>query len=741
MSPVLWLLTLFLVLAPSAHAAPPEFMTYQGFLVDGNGNPLAPSTPANYPVIFRIFTAATGGTRLWSEQQIVTVDKGNFSVILGEGTPVSGEARPTLSSLLAGPNNATRYMSLSVTIGSTTSEMLPRLRLLPAPYSFTSTSANGLINPNGTSVVAYANNRVEVYGDLFTPGVISGNGSGLTGLSAAQIPALSAANLTSGTLADARLSANVALRSGGNTFAGTQVINGNVAFNAAGIPMNFGASTGDKLSLYGASGNHYGFGVQNGLLQIHTDLPASDVTFGSGASASMAETMRIKGNGNVGIGTNNPTAKLEVNGAVKIIGANTLEFGGGITAKDGAAGRIGYGTYTPNTLDIVGAGANNTIRKVKIFAEGGADFTGGIRARGGPPGSTGVNNNGYAFAGNGGDNDSGMFSSADGQVEFHSNGSERMRVVGPRVGINTTSPRVPLDVVGSISYTVNATQPQDLSIDVLDATGLNNGPSAVTKNITILAENHVAAVGFVASSDRRIKTGITTSPKEKDLAAIQQLRVAEYGMKDTIGHGATRRKGFIAQEVEQIIPQAVSRNVSFIPDIFALATNVSYTASAKALTLTLSKPHELKAGERLRLHLDSDRHDLTVARVLSPYAFVVEGCAQSPEKVFVYGREVNDFRTVDYDLIFTTSVGAIQELAAKVQCLESENKRLAQVEKATAEATLKHQGEMTALHRQMNDLKQMVQQLAAARTTPQNEAGRNVEGAAVGTDAQTSATR
>src|SRR5688572_3828063 len=256
-SPVLCFLTLFLVLAPSAQAAPPEFMTYQGFLVDGNGNPLAPSTPANYPVIFRIFTAATGGTRLWSEQQIVTVDKGNFSVILGEGTPVSGEARPTLSSVLAGPNNATRYMSLSVTIGSTTSEMLPRLRLLPAPYSFTSTSANGLINPNGTSVVAYANNRVEVYGDLFTSGVISGNGSGLTGLSAAQIPALSAASLTSGTLADARLSANVALRSGGNTFAGTQVINGNVAINAAGIPLNFGASTGDKLSLYGASGNHY----------------------------------------------------------------------------------------------------------------------------------------------------------------------------------------------------------------------------------------------------------------------------------------------------------------------------------------------------------------------------------------------------------------------------------------------------------------------------------------------------
>ena len=85
--------------------------------------------------------------------------------------------------------------------------------------------------------------------------------------------------------------------------------------------------------------------------------------------------------------------------------------------------------------------------------------------------------------------------------------------------------------------------------------------------------------------------------------------------------------------------------------------------------------------------------------------------------------------------------GAIQELAAKVQSLESENKRLAQVEKEAAEIALKHQTEMTALHRQMNDLKQMVQQLAAARTSPQGDTARNVEGASVGTDAQTGAGR
>ena len=55
------------------HAAdvPPELMTYQGYLVDGNGKPLGSvvdpldstqrvSAPANYDVVFRIYNEKSG---------------------------------------------------------------------------------------------------------------------------------------------------------------------------------------------------------------------------------------------------------------------------------------------------------------------------------------------------------------------------------------------------------------------------------------------------------------------------------------------------------------------------------------------------------------------------------------------------------------------------------------------------------------------------------------------------------
>ncbi len=78
------------------------------------------------------------------------------------------------------------------------------------------------------------------------------------------------------------------------------------------------------------------------------------------------------------------------------------------------------------------------------------EVNGGVRARGGSPGGGGGNNNGYAFSGNGGDSDSGLFSSADGQLEFYNNAQERVRITSlGKVGIGTNAPDALLHVKDS----------------------------------------------------------------------------------------------------------------------------------------------------------------------------------------------------------------------------------------------------------------------------------------------------
>jgi hypothetical protein len=92
----------------------------------------------------------------------------------------------------------------------------------------------------------------------------------------------------------------------------TVLRNGNigVATTTPGFAFSFGQALGDKISLWSNSTNSYGFGIQSGLLQIHTDVPVADIAFGYGSSASFTERMRVQGNGKVGIGISAPNAPL-----------------------------------------------------------------------------------------------------------------------------------------------------------------------------------------------------------------------------------------------------------------------------------------------------------------------------------------------------------------------------------------------------------------------------------------------
>jgi Chaperone of endosialidase len=85
----------------------------------------------------------------------------------------------------------------------------------------------------------------------------------------------------------------------GKTALFINITSGNVGIgtDTPGFPLTFPSTLGDKISLYGQSGAHYGFGIQGSLLQIHTADANSDIAFGYGKSDSLTETMRIRGNG------------------------------------------------------------------------------------------------------------------------------------------------------------------------------------------------------------------------------------------------------------------------------------------------------------------------------------------------------------------------------------------------------------------------------------------------------------
>ncbi len=157
---LLFILSATVPRALAATASPPERLSYQGFLADSDNNPLGPIDPENHTVVFRIYDASTGGVLMWSEQQVVTVAKGVFSVQLGEGSVTQNEPHGSLSSVFGGTDASDRYLELDVTDQG--GRLAPRLRLLTSPYAFLAKNvADGAVDSSKLAEGSVGSSKIQ----------------------------------------------------------------------------------------------------------------------------------------------------------------------------------------------------------------------------------------------------------------------------------------------------------------------------------------------------------------------------------------------------------------------------------------------------------------------------------------------------------------------------------------------------------------------------------------------------
>lgn len=197
--------------------------------------------------------------------------------------------------------------------------------------------------------------------------------------------------------------------------------------------------------------------------------------------------------------------------------------------------------------------------------------------------------------------------------------------------------------------------------------------------MSILANHNIGGSNFFILSDARIKKDMQQSNGVSDLARLMTLRVTDYVNIDTLAKGNGRIKGFIAQQVEAVFPEAINISSNCIPSIYTRPASIQIQNGQAQFQLTCA--HGLSVGDEVRIHLkDNGANEFKVVSVEGDQSFTVTGWSGETDvqNMFIYGKKVNDFRTVDYDRIHTLNVSATQELARRVAQLEAENAALRQ---------------------------------------------------------------
>jgi hypothetical protein len=283
-----WLVMTLLAAPPLAIAQVPKLMRYQGQALDSQSVPLE----GPYTLTFRLYDAASGGANVWEEAQPnVPLSQGHFSVLLGQVAALNVDW------------SAPRWLSVQV---NAEPELAPRQQITAVPMASMAEHVDGPIcTLNGRAGIGtkQANGKLQI-GDC-GPGYYNG------------FDMVMAQTGAGPTMRMVSFSDRADLPGGANL--GFDRLRGTAA---ASSPVQAGDTIGAM---------HWGGQIKSGGMDLNTSaslLVRADAAFTAanhpssmvfatinGGSGMPGETMRLTGQGYVGIGTSAATNIITVRAA------------------------------------------------------------------------------------------------------------------------------------------------------------------------------------------------------------------------------------------------------------------------------------------------------------------------------------------------------------------------------------------------------------------------------------------
>ena len=343
-----------------------------------------------------------------------------------------------------------------------------------------------------------------------------------------------------------------------------------------------------------------------------------DLNFSKLVSGTYTDMLTLDVNGNLGIGTTNPSnAKLVIGGVTSWgngfgLTGNSGSNGVGMYIENTAAGGHKYALLTGGTATGVGMGGfgvyDDTVKAYRLAVDASGqvgignanpefrlDVSGRIRLRKSTDGSAGLwlsqnpDTSNRAFIGLVDDTHVGFWGNAGASWAFHmdtTNGHLKLLAETRPINITATWQASP-DNVRHVSEICNDTTGHKLLMIVGNRSGSDLRRVGIWDQLLV-------GGSVIATSDVRMKEEVR--PLTDSLASVLALRGVSFKWRRSAGDGRPPTFGLVAQEVEKVFPELVEDGADGMKAL-------NYLGLIGPLVEAIKEQHELIA--ELRAEVDS----------------------------------------------------------------------------------------------------------------------------------------
>ena len=166
-------------------------------------------------------------------------------------------------------------------------------------------------------------------------------------------------------------------------------------------------------------------------------------------------------------------------------------------------------------------------------------------------------------------------------------------------------------------------------------------------------------------SDYRIKTNIVDINDNNALQQILAIKPKTFNYIDSNERGSNLVYGFIAQDVKEVIPQAVKIETQYVPNIYK-----SYDYMNNEIIINEDINDKLVLNDKILLRDDDNYYKSAMITYISSNIIKVDIDIKG-DHCFIYGKEISDFHTLDKTYIYTLNVCATQDLYKLIEQQQS----------------------------------------------------------------------